>query len=1795
MMRKTKLLKAVAIFFVLNTLQAAFWPSIALALTSGPTAPEYSTFEPVDTSSMVNLNSGDLSYSLPILEVPGPEGGYPLSLSYHPGFNVEEEASWVGLGWSLNAGAINRQVNVFPDDQFGANQLVNTTLNGLWRGGVSVGVGTPGGGPYADLKIGVDSNKGLGVGVVTGVEFGIGGKGSPLEGQASVGWNSWDGASASVGISSEFKIGESEHKALDLRGSLSAGWSENSGFYGGVSLSDRDKNGSLGVSLGSNGLAASYRIAGLSYNTSAISSAAIRQVDFSESINVNGINLGVFFSRTWANDQQNIQAFGALYPEGSVNGSGSTHTFDPASRSYDSFALFDPNADLEDTPLSQQEVEKQMGGSMIAFDSYNVLGQGIGGQISPFSYRNRATYRYNLTRPRLLDEKVLIDYKKGINAANSSPLSFRFVNDFSNNYYYDQDPTVHSANNSLLFFNNSTSTITDAQTGFNASNQQLAGSKHVEYFTVKEIFDQTAKNTFGFISPLHGTIDQVVSGDNVSSQIGGFMITKEDGMTYHYGIPVYTFDEVEKYKNTENGSYSIVKERKHPYAYTWLLTAITGPDFVDRNSNGLVDVADWGYWVNFDYGKWAEDFVWRNPSFEDVRDIDPNVSFYSVGKKQLYYLNSIQTRTHIALFEKEIRNDGKSPTRAGETPTYVPKESECSGAFEKPISKLGLTRILLLKNQDYNNIQFNTPIVSASPGYGAEQFQCTLEDVDEDGRPIYQTVDGPIYHYDDNVIDVSDIATLKANGTDLEALAQKVIAFEYDYSLVPETINSYDLSYGDPTSLGFNSATGPELTGKLTLRSVQNKGRGGQGVMPPTTFNYGNEDTALPNDFEVYTDVNDDFWSDFYVKDKTLDDRVQLGDIFQFTNNGLDYYFFVNEKGLNNQYGINLIGKNVVLQSMTGIQFSAQETKNPPYRAQMTDYWGYYKGDWRQDATNKVLSEVTSKASALSADVWSLQKVTLPMGAEISIGYEPDSYTDNVWQGNLAMTFSNYQLLPNNEIELTLNSERLDLSTLFSEGEQTIVKSLGMYKSGGVWEPLVRSHRTTITQLKTNGNIVIQDNTLWNILSTDQGQNQYAFAGGNLSVNSGEYCGGGIRVKDVSVFDGITGLTRTTHYSYEQGTVPYEPSGLALTGHLNLSALAGDADDEAKVLGAYEQNIFSGITKMLGLNQLLPRPAVTYGKVSITESVTHSDGHQAFVPGSTVYEFQVPEEDMLTRTIPLGSEGTTANGVDYRSVIFRDYTTRIGLLKKVTQYGKDNMGISQTEYTYVHDQVIDPRDLFEQRYQNQGVIHQLTHEYREVARDNKTDQDDQLLLGVVTVDEKYPVIQAMTTTRDLISGTQLRHWNLAYDFYSGQIIRSMDEDMYGNFYLNETTPAYWRPEYNPTNAAGMGLKVNNLQNKHMLTQSVASAKYLSAEPDMLSYSPVFSKQALVSADIQTWGDGHTLLWDVTTPGVWRPAESYVYRGDGGADLLGDGHFNAATFQGDLGAFATANGYAMNVDASTDKWVRVGNRTLYDVHSHLLEARDESGLYSMVNYGNSELYRAQASAAPARYSEVYYTGFESNIPIDYEHFNTSAQGHLIDVRKGSTLPTHTGYFLFEADNSRPDTEIGKRMLAVEMENTEADLGKGYIASVWVRAEDINEQGTKLRYTYSNGPTGEVNFSQTPYRSGEWRLLRLYIPPYATSDALMVEVRAETINKASWFDDFLVTPADAAFSAYVYDTYDQLGWILDKTGKYTRYEYNDYGQLQTIFQESFDYGQANPEYNTQEVKVSSQEIHYGRNSQ
>ena len=105
--RKPIILKTLAAWALSSLGMQLLWPTAAWALTAGPSSPEFGAFTPVATTDMVNHFTGDFTYNLPVLEIPGPDGGgYALSLAYTGEVSSEQESSWVGLGWSPNPNSL---------------------------------------------------------------------------------------------------------------------------------------------------------------------------------------------------------------------------------------------------------------------------------------------------------------------------------------------------------------------------------------------------------------------------------------------------------------------------------------------------------------------------------------------------------------------------------------------------------------------------------------------------------------------------------------------------------------------------------------------------------------------------------------------------------------------------------------------------------------------------------------------------------------------------------------------------------------------------------------------------------------------------------------------------------------------------------------------------------------------------------------------------------------------------------------------------------------------------------------------------------------------------------------------------------------------------------------------------------------------------------------------------------------------------------------------------------------------------------------------------------------------------------------------------------------------------------------------------------------------------------------------------------------------------------------------------------------------------------------------------------
>ena len=674
------------------------------ALTSGPSAPEFASFEPVGTTDMVNLFSGDFTYNLPVVQVPGPDGsGYSLSLSYHTGVNPEEEASWVGYGWTLNPGAINRQVKGFPDDdkEYSVKQYAKSPLN--WTA----------------------SAKGT-----VGMEV-----------------LSWDAANAGTSLISKALP---THGGLNLNGSTSVRFNNYNGFtrYFGYGLSVSGKNGSLNLSAG---LGAQYGASGTTYQPNFGLSIDMNQYQYepatknnkeqrilvrtirhpSPSLNLSGytsmltgINMakpGLVPDRFTNGDDYKVNGFNLSFSQGfklaSVNIamqyglSGSIlWKQDMPFKQFEGRGLLFADNINDDLTLSDYYCEqdnpfsaKLLFGSVpfANYDAFNITSDQLGGafryipeSLPVFFPNKRVTTSSNVNIGADLSAGEGIDI--GLSLGAGSQREELSGNMLLNNGFHNGSEA-------------------DRYNRFRLSGD-MAGSVQYEDQTLDfpKYYDTSAPLSPKLIEPIKRScqIYSITKDGNPyfkgsknaqlpssvaqldDKSIRGFEVVGKDGANLRFGYPILSKNDLSLSVSSKrarsgplvfgqsipvvinnSGDLEVKLDQAHehiqgqlkpdPYVNTYLLTDLKSANYLDINDNGVVDGGDIGGFTKFNYYKrWGHNnnqgnnqwYRWRTPynglEYQEgsIANQKDNMGSVTSGDKEIVYLSSIETPTHIAFF-----------------------------------------------------------------------------------------------------------------------------------------------------------------------------------------------------------------------------------------------------------------------------------------------------------------------------------------------------------------------------------------------------------------------------------------------------------------------------------------------------------------------------------------------------------------------------------------------------------------------------------------------------------------------------------------------------------------------------------------------------------------------------------------------------------------------------------------------------------------------------------------------------------------------------------------------------------------------------------------------------------------------------------------------------------------------------------------------------------------------------------------------------------------------------------------
>lgn len=881
-LRKKPIIRFISFFLILVFTHSLFAPTVSFALTAGPHQPEYMGYEEPGATDMVNLLTGDFSFRIPAIDIPGPEGGFSVPLSYKSGVGLNQEASWVGLGWSLNAGAITRNIVEYPDDASGESFQIHRQNDNIARGWQA---SIPGVG-----NIGWNSNDGhrgrISLLGLTGLSYG---NGSITAGNFMGMDMNKNGVSADPVAMANAAITVATF-GMNTAASGAMAATKSVALSVAIEAANTLANGVGSPSLGSNGYwKLSKRTDQRLFHTNYwIYLDQTRYEDMYGVLNLGNMNRAIYNvttpkTFTSANDPVTpgyINTGENLNEKGSASdmhyyfdGTNYYLSSNPTSLAKDNYSIMGPGIsgaiepyrmDMGTLSMPRQMSENYLRLAMLPWrqrsfpESYKVQFRYRGSQANAYYHHVGGTpvtseeYSFDLDDLKFGIDHELANPNPSINRAlgyrTSDPTLPRRYQFSGSGAKLEEDrtglTTLGLAQRKDIEWYMNSEIINGDATGFidyfgpgerdmameldvdfeipflpGANNNNIyVGTDNVKYFQVDDVI--TLEGEYSASSPPYtrtfkiiGAKVTAVGPDNIDigravnskttrgvisvntmrvtdNTIGGFQVTREDGRTYHYALPVYEWSNLTYVQNVADPDNVTTMSRAEPFASTWLLTAITGSDYVDRNNNGQVDDGDWGYWVELDYGRFSSKYDWRIPFDGFIKTDDGEWHTYNSGKRQQYYLNSIKTRTHTALFIKGWRFDGH-------------------GTGDKAASSLRLDEIILLKNKDLSYLE--------SLGLSETVNSSTSISPHDSWAEVY---------------DVSDISNVTPDiRPAIDQRAIRRVKFNYDYSLCLGALNSYEINLlGEPINI--------ENVGKLKLQSISIYGRNSAKVIPDYTFDY---------------------------------------------------------------------------------------------------------------------------------------------------------------------------------------------------------------------------------------------------------------------------------------------------------------------------------------------------------------------------------------------------------------------------------------------------------------------------------------------------------------------------------------------------------------------------------------------------------------------------------------------------------------------------------------------------------------------------------------------------------------------------------------------------------------------------------------------------------------------------------------------------------------------------------------------------------------------------------------------
>ena len=713
--RTSKFSKILAYYLAIMLFIQVTQPTQMYALTSGPTQPEFNAFTPIGTSDMVDLASGDFNYNIPIMDV----GGYPINLAYNSGVTMDQEASWVGLGWNLNVGQIERQVRGLPDDFMGDEVVYTTNLK-----------------PNKTVGFNFRIN-----GQIAGFENG-GSTGLNGSAALTLQHNNYSGISATPSFGVSYQINNNVSVGANISSSATEGVSVNPSVTVSMVKELNEKSGiglsaSLGMGYNSRQGLQNYNLSGA---TSVERSFSVTKNDKTENyINKAGLTGGLitfnFINNTYTPTLRNEFTTSSGTFNASVGGHGwlvdaevGVGGFYSAQKlknkiveekvyGYEYTERASENDVLDFNRENDRSVTKStrvLPVTNYTYDVYNMQTQGLSGSFRP--YQSQVGYVFDPNRSDDSKSRSFgVEVEGGVGAHVgadieysvsdvragiwNNPVKNYFKNsnvenlDYEKNYYkLSSDLTLDNEINlytdklasnkaidfKLLDIRNldnkyriKSQIIPLAINGKIKRTQREKRNQSVQKLTAKEAIEDPAIKTNQNAKSHHTAAYKAINDDGSTYVFGETVYNKvkeevtfavnKNNLPNNDGIITYTQNEAST--SNSNGIDNYYNKISTPaFTNTYLLTSVLSGDYEDLTGNGVSD-DDLGSYTKFVY-KSYNDYKWRAPyygaSYTPGYNSDKNhkKASYTYGKKEVKYISRIETKTHVAFFELSPRKDG---------------------------------------------------------------------------------------------------------------------------------------------------------------------------------------------------------------------------------------------------------------------------------------------------------------------------------------------------------------------------------------------------------------------------------------------------------------------------------------------------------------------------------------------------------------------------------------------------------------------------------------------------------------------------------------------------------------------------------------------------------------------------------------------------------------------------------------------------------------------------------------------------------------------------------------------------------------------------------------------------------------------------------------------------------------------------------------------------------------------------------------------------------------------------------